>query len=87
MKNLNSISKTWIDNVEITSKGTWISEYIAAYYFSSVTMVTVGYGDIKAENEVEMVMCTINMIIACGVFAFSINQIGFIFEQFGKEEK
>lgn len=68
-------------------ESSWLTQYISAYYFSTVTMITVGYGDIKATSEVEMVLCTFHMIIACGVFAFTINQIGFIFEQFGKQEK
>ncbi|KAL4500332.1 hypothetical protein ABPG72_003283 [Tetrahymena utriculariae] len=83
----NSITKTWMDQVEILKYGGWGSQYIAAYYFSTVTMITVGYGDIYAVNETEMVLCVFTMIIACGLFAYSINQIGVIFEQFGKEQK
>ncbi|KAL4487255.1 hypothetical protein ABPG73_005765 [Tetrahymena malaccensis] len=87
LSKLNSITKTWMDQVEILKYGGWGSQYIAAYYFSTVTMITVGYGDIYAVNETEMVLCIFTMIIACGLFAYSINQIGVIFEQFGKEQK
>jgi hypothetical protein len=38
-----------------------------------VTMATVGYGDTSPQNTEEMIICTIGMMIACGVFAYSVN--------------
>jgi len=37
---------SWISfkNIE---KEDWVSFYISAYYYSTVTMITVGYGDYK----------------------------------------
>lgn len=60
----------------------WVSQYIAAYYFTTVTMITVGYGDILPVNEFEMMVCVITMMIACGVFGYSLNEIGAIFSNF-----
>ncbi len=36
-------------------------------------MITVGYGDILPVTAFEMGICVINMLIACGVFAYSVN--------------
>jgi hypothetical protein len=39
-------------------------------------MTTVGYGDITAVSNKEVVLSIITMFIACGVFAYSFNEIG-----------
>jgi hypothetical protein len=39
-------------------------------------MVTVGYGDICGQNDYEILFSSFTMILACGVFGFSINSIG-----------
>ncbi len=44
-------------------------------------MTTVGYGDIAPKNSVEVVCCIFIMLIACCVFAHSLNQFGAIFEE------
>ena len=41
-----------------------------------MTMITVGYGDVTAKNNIELFFSIIIMFLACGVFAFSINSIG-----------
>lgn len=44
-------------------------------------MVTVGYGDVVPQNYVETLIAIIMMLISCGVFAYTLNQIGVIFEE------
>ncbi|EAR85802.2 cation channel family protein (macronuclear) [Tetrahymena thermophila SB210] len=72
---------TWMDGASISSAD-WYVQYIYSYYFSTVTMITVGYGDISPRTVAEKVLCIVNMMIACGQFAYSVNSIGNIFEQF-----
>ncbi|EAS03486.2 cation channel family protein (macronuclear) [Tetrahymena thermophila SB210] len=72
---------TWMDGASITNSG-WYVQYIYSYYFSTVTMITVGYGDISPRTVAEKVLCIVNMMIACGQFAYSVNSIGNIFEKF-----
>lgn len=39
-------------------------------------MITVGYGDISPNTDWERVFVIIITLIACGVFAYSVNSIG-----------
>lgn len=38
-------------------------------------MITIGYGDVVAVNEIEMLVAIILMIIACGLFGFTLNSL------------
>lgn len=42
----------------------------------TVIMITVGFGDISPTNELEIFLCIISMLIACGVFAYALNEFG-----------
>ena len=44
-------------------------------------MSTVGYGDISPVNFKEKIYAIIMLEIACGIFAYSINSIGIIFQE------
>ena len=66
---------TWLKNKNLLEKARK-DQYISAYYFATVTMITVGYGDILPSNYDEMILCIITMLIACAVFGYSINIIG-----------
>jgi Ion channel len=45
-------------------------------------MITVGYGDVLPKNELEMGLCVVTMMLACGVFGYSLNEVGSIFSSF-----
>ena len=68
---------TWLDEV-MDDQNDQIKVYIHAYYFATVTMVTVGYGYSLPTTKYEMLLCIVTMLIACGVFAYSVNCIGII---------
>lgn len=72
---------TWLDKYELSDKE-WYDRYISGYYFSTVTMITVGYGDIVPQNNKEKILCLLTMLIACGVFGYSLNIIGVIINDF-----
>ena len=60
-------------------KGTWLapfvesenSKYFTSFYWTITTITTVGYGDISGTNDLEMVFCSIVMIIGVMGFAFA----------------
>jgi hypothetical protein len=45
-------------------------------------MVTVGYGDITPQNTQERLLIMISMLVASGVFAYTINSIGTIVSRY-----
>lgn len=50
-------------------------------YFSFITMVTVGYGDITPSTKNEKIITIFITLISCGVFAFAVNTIDVIFRE------
>ena len=62
----DSTSRTWLTegNFDTTSL---VDQYIAALYFTIVTMLTVGYGDVHPTNPSERVY-SIVMMLSGGVF-------------------
>jgi len=44
-------------------------------------MITVGYGDILPTNNDEKILSVFTMLIACGVFGYSLNIIGTIINE------
>lgn len=41
-------------------------------------MLTVGYGDIRATNEIEAMFCVVTILLGCLMFAFNVNVFGAI---------
>lgn len=78
--NLGS-ENTWINKRDI-SEDKWYNKYIEAFYFTMVTMATVGYGDVLPITPVEKTACVVLMLASCGIFAYSMNTIGNILENF-----
>ncbi|EAR90077.2 cyclic nucleotide-binding domain protein (macronuclear) [Tetrahymena thermophila SB210] len=65
----------------------WFRQYTLAFYYSTVTMTTVGYGDIVPTNETETLVAIFMMLFSSGVFGFTLNQIGMIFTEMYSEVK
>ena len=57
----------------------WSTKYINAIYFSFITMVTVGFGDIRPISDVEKIYVTGMSLISSLVFAYTVNTIGSVF--------
>ena len=59
----------------------WQSKYLNSLYWSLVTMVTVGYGDIVPQNDMEKVFCIFTMLIGFTVFGFTMGSFGDIIQK------
>ena len=66
---------TWITKAKIENSSN-AEQYITALYWAFTTMTTVGYGDITAITVNEKIYAMFSMIVACGVFAYTVGSIG-----------
>jgi len=80
---LNANKKTWLKE-EAGESFLWYSLYIKSFYFTMVTMTTVGYGDYVPVNEVERTVAVFIIVFSSGVFAYSMNTIGSILQSFNE---
>lgn len=62
------------------------TKYLYSLYWSAVTIMTVGYGDITATNNIEIIFNIFAIIFGCGLFAYFINNIGIIVSKINKEK-
>lgn len=54
----------------------WIGDYIEAFYFACTTMLTVGFGDIRPTNLLEVFCILIVQLVGILNNAYVINEIG-----------
>ncbi|KAL4467946.1 hypothetical protein ABPG72_022860 [Tetrahymena utriculariae] len=74
----------WIKDQNL-AQSSKIEQYINSIYFITITMVTIGYGDIHPINQYEKLFTIIVAFITCGFFAFSLNLIGEIAQNIQKK--
>ena len=84
MKELTN-SDNWLKYLEIENED-WYIKYINALYFSIVTMVTVGYGDISPRNTIEKSFGIVIIIFSCGFFAYVLNSVGIILKEMNRND-
>ncbi|KAL4495964.1 hypothetical protein ABPG73_011032 [Tetrahymena malaccensis] len=62
------------------------SRYIQIFYYATVTMTTIGYGDFTAQTQLEKLLMIFIAFFSCGIFGYTINSIGNILYDF-KQKK
>ena len=77
--------RTWLEVVGIRNSE-WIVRYVHSLYYSIVSMVTVGYGDITPQNFIERLFAIGLIVLACGMFAYSVNEVGYIIKEMYRHE-
>lgn len=76
--------KCWLKLQDISQKSD-AEKYIYSLYWSAVTMMTVGYGDIGPQNSLEVLFVIFVVVIGCGLFAYYINSVGALMQEINKE--
>lgn len=76
--------ETWLTNKQLLSESI-ANKYIHSLYWSAVTIMTVGYGDIVAYNTEEVCFVIFTVLVGCIVFAYIINSIGMIVGEIDKQ--
>ena len=79
------VSRSWLYHNGIYDS-TWQIRYLYSYYWASVTIMTVGYGDISGINPYEILFCIFTVFIGCIFFAFTVNSIGIILQDLNKHD-
>ena len=69
-------TQTWIGavNPKFKSESVW-KRYIASIYWSIVTLTTTGYGDLHAENTIEMLFDIFYMLFNLGLTSYIIGNM------------
>ncbi|CAD8062190.1 unnamed protein product [Paramecium sonneborni] len=76
-----STGQSWLLKYSIDEATIWV-QYNYSIYWAIMTMVTVGYGDITATNQYEMLFINCMMLLSSGMFAYSMNSIGMILKNY-----
>ncbi|CAD8093943.1 unnamed protein product [Paramecium primaurelia] len=71
---------SWIILKELDHQ-TWQVQYLEAFYFAIVTMLTIGYGDNVPKSWNEKIIAIFFILSACLWFSYSINTIGTIIKE------
>ncbi|CAD8075620.1 unnamed protein product [Paramecium sonneborni] len=67
--------KSWLIFYDYYEKQ-WYDRYIVSLYWSVITTLTVGYGDIVPQTSIERLFVIIVAMVLCGVFGYIISTIG-----------
>jgi hypothetical protein len=60
--------------------------YVTSFYYTTTTILTVGYGDITAVNLYEKLLCIVLMIIGVISFSFATGALSSIISNYDSSE-
>lgn len=77
-------SVTWIKPFEDAG---WSIKYVNSLYWSLITMVTVGYGDIVPKNEIEKSFCVFTTLVGFTLFGVTMGTFGDIIRKMNAKDE
>ncbi|CAD8104262.1 unnamed protein product [Paramecium primaurelia] len=83
----NNYGVSWLENIVDKE---WEIQYLSSVYYSTVTMFTIGYGDVLPQSNLERIVCCLFIIMASLQLPYSINTVGAIISkisEYGEDKK
>ncbi|CAK66646.1 unnamed protein product (macronuclear) [Paramecium tetraurelia] len=80
---LQYLGSSWIDKYHLEDNN-WAERYLRSFYFCTVTMFTVGYGDLTPQSNLEYTICIIFIMIFSIQLPYSVNTVGAIIDEISK---
>ncbi|CAD8149984.1 unnamed protein product [Paramecium pentaurelia] len=77
------LGSSWIDKYHLEDNN-WAERYLRSFYFCTVTMFTVGYGDLTPQSNLEYTICIIFIMIFSIQLPYSVNTVGAIIDEISK---
>ncbi|CAD8115895.1 unnamed protein product [Paramecium primaurelia] len=71
---------SWIAHYQIDDSN-WRIKYIYSFYYSAITTLTIGYGDITPQTIPEKIYTIFLALLVCGVLGYSVSTVGEIIKQ------
>ncbi|KAL4499106.1 hypothetical protein ABPG72_017008 [Tetrahymena utriculariae] len=78
--------ETWLSVNQLIGAD-WYKIYINGFYFSMISMMTIGYGDITPKSINEKIYTIFFCVVSCASFAYSINTISQVITDAKKKQK
>ena len=78
---------SWYVQKNINENSDWVVKYIWGYYWGSTIMLTVGFGDISAENHIEALILVFIETFACMIMAYNISEVSKILQNISEMDQ
>ncbi|CAD8125819.1 unnamed protein product [Paramecium sonneborni] len=77
---ITTYNKSWVLQSAVED-AEWQIQYLQSFYYSAVTMFTIGYGDVTPQSSAEKVLAVTYIIAASIQLPYSVNTLGTIIQQ------
>ncbi|KAM3138474.1 hypothetical protein pb186bvf_009388 [Paramecium bursaria] len=74
------IGVSWLSKYDLIQSD-WSEQYLRSFYFSTVTMFTIGYGDMSAQNNLEYFIVILLIMVSSIQLPYSVNTVGTIIDR------
>ncbi|CAK87824.1 unnamed protein product (macronuclear) [Paramecium tetraurelia] len=85
----NYEGRSWLVSTSMLEQS-WNTQYLQAFYYTAVTIFTVGYGDVTPQSNIEKIVSVILIMISSIQLPYSVNTVGTIITEisaFTEEKK